>query len=180
MNLLAKVLIGTAVVAGASAVVAVIASKEEEKKVVKVENGNVVQMPTKQEKEPLLDRIKKYVRKKIIKFLAFVALHSEQIEAASTVIGLGSGVIAIAGAIRDFKNGNDTQEKLDEINTKLDTLYFMDVIQNQVTNHNNEVFGAALDHICVATKVDAEALRADLKSIDDEDKEKFREFRRRA
>lgn len=148
MSILVKVLVGTAVVGGIGAAVAVAVDNHQQKEANKkvwnatndVEKQRAIEARDAREKKSVIQRIKKYVAKKVIKFLAFVALHQEQIEAAGAVIGLGSAFISIAGSIRDFKNGNDTQEKLD---------WIVDRIQRDedAMNHNNKVFGTACDFL---------------------------------
>jgi len=167
MTNLTKILIGTAVVAGVSAIVAVVSDKEEEVTLVRKtdEKGNVVIEPQVKEEKSLLKRIKEYVTKKVIKILAFVALHSEQIEAVSTLIGLGSGIIAITGAIRDFKRGNDMQDQIDEINEKIDVLLNQEVLTNKAMNHNNLVFAAVSEEISKKVGVDMHDLDAKLSAI---------------
>ena len=124
MNMLTKVLIGAAGVAAVGAVVAVVAKKEEQA-VKKDEDGSI------------LKRIQRFVKKKVIKFLAWVALHMEQIEAASAVIGLGSACFSIASAVRDFKRGDDTQNQLDSIETKVDA--FIETYNRNVQNINTNM-----------------------------------------
>lgn len=103
--------IGTAVVAGVGMFVA---SKEKEEKhdvaeqaVVQDEDGSV------------LKKIKRFVKRKVIKFLAFVALHMEQIEAISTCVGLVTGVIGIASAIKEYKRGDDLQKQIDDLHKEI-------------------------------------------------------------
>ena len=124
INNLTKILIGTAVVAGVSAIIALASDKKEEITLVRTkdENGNIVIEPQAKEDKSILKRIKKFVKKKVIKFLAWVALHMEQIEAVSTVVGITTGVISMASALRDFRKGNDMQKQLDSIEKKLDNL----------------------------------------------------------
>ena len=124
INNLTKILIGTAVVAGVSAIIAVASDKKEEITLVRTkdENGTIVIEPQVKEDKSILKRIKKFVKKKVIKFLAWVALHMEQIEAISTVVGITTGVISMASALRDFQKGNDMQKQLDLIEKKLDNL----------------------------------------------------------
>lgn len=124
INNLTKILIGAAVVAGVSAIIAVASDKEEEVTLVRTKdvNGNVIIESRAKEDKSILKRIKKFVKKKVIKFLAWVALHMEQIEAVSTVVGITTGVISMASALRDFRKGNDTQKQLDTIEKKLDAL----------------------------------------------------------
>lgn len=136
MTTLTKVLIGTAVVAGVGAVAGLVAVNKKEKKVDVAE-----QTVKKDEDGSLIKRIKRFVKRKFIKFLAFVALHMEQIEAISAVIGLASGAIGIASAIRDFKNGNDTQEKLDAIDRKLDNTLQLIVVET-------DALGKYEEHCC--------------------------------
>lgn len=160
MNTLAKVLLGTTIVAAAGAVVAAVAVKEnkkEEQKTEEAPKAKVVVM-TKDDKS-VLGRIKRFVTKKVVKFLAWVALHMEQIEAASVVIGLASGAISIAGAIRDYKAGSDLEMKIDKLQETIDET-------NIVTNHNNLVFGIGLDHICDKVGVDTDELKKDLDAVD--------------
>lgn len=124
INNLTKILIGAAVVAGVSAIIAVASEKEEDDTLVRTKdvNGNLVIEPKTKEDKSILKRIKKFVKKKVIKFLAWVALHMEQIEAVSTVVGITTGVISMASALRDFRKGNDMQKQLDTIEKKLDNL----------------------------------------------------------
>lgn len=124
INNLTKILIGAAVVAGVSAIIAVASDKEEEVTLVRTKdvNGNVIIESRAKEDKSILKRIKKFVKKKVIKFLAWVALHMEQIEAVSTVVGITTGVISMASALRDFRKGNDMQKQLDTIENKLDAL----------------------------------------------------------
>ena len=124
INNLTKILIGAAVVAGVSAIIAVASDKEEDVTLVRTKdvNGNVVIKTQAKEDKSILKRIKKFVKKKVIKFLAWVALHMEQIEAVSTVVGITTGVISMASALRDFRKGNDMQKQLDTIEKKLDNL----------------------------------------------------------
>lgn len=103
--------VGTAVVAGVGMF---IASKEKEEKhdvaeqaVVQDEDGSV------------LKKIKRFVKKKVIKFLAFVALHMEQIEAISTCVGLVTGVIGIASAIKEYRRGDDLQKQIDDLHKEI-------------------------------------------------------------
>lgn len=122
LSFLAKALLGTAAVAGVGAAIVILDEKEEKEAAKEVENvGTVVPFNT-EENPSVFKRIKRYVKKKVIKFLAFVALHMEQIEAASAVIGLGSAVIGIASAVREYVKGCDMQRQLNEIERKVDSL----------------------------------------------------------
>lgn len=125
MTGLVKVLIGTAVVGVAGAAIAYVANKEEEKIPVglKVVSGEITpEEIAKDEHKSIIAKIKRFVKRKVIKFLAWVALHMEQIEAVSTVVGITTGVISMASALRDFRKGNDMQKQLDTIEKKLDAL----------------------------------------------------------
>lgn len=112
MTKLTKILIGTAI----AAPVAIIISKATDKKTVEVVE-NVAEEAVKNDHtdDSIIKKIKRYVEKKVIKILAWTALHMEQIESASALIGLTSGAIGIATAIRDYKNGSDMKEQLDHI-----------------------------------------------------------------
>ena len=167
MNTLAKVLLGTTIVAAAGAVVAAVAVKEnkkEEQKPEEAPKAKVVVM-TKDDKS-VLGRIKRFVTKKVVKFLAWVALHMEQIEAASVVVGLALGAISIAGAIRDYKAGSDLEMKMDKLQEDMNLVRYYQDHDAEAINHNNKVFATTLEHICSATNVDAKELEKDLKECD--------------
>lgn len=116
MTTLTKVLIGAAAVT-AVAVVTTVVKKNEERK-------DIAEQAVEQDhnKDGIIKRIKRYVTKKVIKILGWVAIHMEQIEAAGAIIGFVGTIISIAGAIRDFVRNNDLSGKLDEINKKLDDM----------------------------------------------------------
>ena len=109
MNTLTKVLIGAAAVTAVAVVVKVIKDKKEEPKKEAEDD----------KKESPIKRIKDFVIKKIIRILGWVAIHMEQIEAASAIIGLVGAVISIVTATRDFVKNNDICGKLDSIDKKL-------------------------------------------------------------
>lgn len=116
MTTLTKVLIGAAAVT-AVAVVTTVVKKNEERK-------DIAEQAVEQDhkKDGIIKRIKRYVTKKVIRILGWVAIHMEQIEAAGAIIGFVGTIISIAGAIRDFVRNNDLSGKLDEINKKLDDM----------------------------------------------------------
>ena len=122
MTGLVKVLIGSAVVAGVAAVAIVASNKKEEKYVEVTANGEKQTVQIKDEDPSILQKIKRYVEKKVIKILGFVVLHMEQIEAASAIIGLASGAIGIASAVKEYRRGDDVQDKLDVLTAKVDKL----------------------------------------------------------
>ena len=152
MRLVTKVLIGTAVVASVTAI-AVIASEKEEKKdkvaVLTADNEqgirvDVVDMAAeKKEDKSVLKRIKRFVKQKFVKALAWVALHMEQIEAIGAVLGLAGAVVSIAGSVRDFAKGYETQKQLDRIEALVAN---HDELQLERTNH----IGQYVDH-CAKT-----------------------------
>lgn len=116
MTTLTKVLIGAAAIT-AVAVVTTVVKKNEQK------NNDIAEQAVRQdEKDSIIKRIKRFVTKKVIRFLGWVAIHMEQIEAAATVIGLVGTIISITGALRDFVRNNDLSGKLDELNEKVDYL----------------------------------------------------------
>ena len=133
MTLLAKVLIGAGVtvVVGGTAAYAIHKSEEKKKDIAEV-------AVSQDEDKSVIKKIKRFVRKKVIKFLAWVALHMEQIEAASAVIGLASGVIGIASAVRDYAKGNDMQAKLDEVNDKLNSIIKAYDANLDINEHNDK------------------------------------------
>ena len=153
MTGLVKVLIGTAVVGAVGAGVA-LAVHNNKKTMIDVAEQAV----KKDEDGSVLKKIKRFVKRKVIKFLAWVALHMEQIEAASCVIGLASGVISITSAIKEYRRGDDIQEKLDWIQNR--------IIKDEIIITNNHmVFGTAGDYICEKIGVDTEALAKDIADI---------------
>ena len=153
MTSLVKVLIGTAVVAAVGTGVA-LAVHDNKKTMIDVAEQAV----EKDEDGSVLKKIKRFVKRKVIKFLAWVALHMEQIEAASCVIGLASGVISIASAIKEYRRGDDIQDKLDWIQNRI-------IEDEAIISHNHMVFGTAGDYICEKIGVDKEALAIDLDDI---------------
>ena len=135
MNTLTKVLIGAAAVTTVAVVVKVIKNKKEEPKKEAEEttekNGN-------EKKESPIKRIKDFVIKKVIRILGWVAIHMEQIEAASAIIGLVGAVISIVTATRDFVKNNDICGKLDAIDKKLteQEQYYRDEFRALYEDHN--------------------------------------------
>lgn len=119
MTTLTKVLIGAAAVT-AVAVVTTVVKKNEEREAIKINAVDKDEEVT--EKKSVLKRIKEYVTKKVIRLLAWVTIHMEQIEAAGAIIGFVGTIISITGAVRDFVRNNDLSGKLDEINKKLDDM----------------------------------------------------------
>ena len=116
MTTLTKVLIGAAAVTTVAVVVNVVKKNEEK-------NNDIAEQAVRQdEKDSIIKRIKRFVTKKVIRFLGWVAIHMEQIEAAATVIGFVGTIISITGAVRDFVRNNDLSAKLDAINQKLDDM----------------------------------------------------------
>lgn len=163
MNTLAKVLLGTTIVAAAGAVVAAVAVKEnkkEEQKTEEAPKAKVVVM-TKDDKS-VLGRIKRFVTKKVVKFLAWVALHMEQIEAASAVIGLGSACFSIASAVRDFKAGSDLANKIDELE---DQMYKY----HHANCHNQRVIVTCEEFMMDKLEVNDDEVEKRLVEIDKED-----------
>lgn len=124
MTTLTKVLIGAAAVT-AVAVVTTVVKKNEERETIKINKDSESTVDKDEEvteKKSVLKRIKEYVTKKVIRLLAWVTIHMEQIEAAGAIIGFVGTIISITGAIRDFVRNNDLSGKLDEINKKLDDM----------------------------------------------------------
>ena len=118
INGLTKIILGTVAVGAVCAGAAIIASKTEEKvAVVKADEDTGIKIEV--ESSSVIDKIKKAAMKKVVKILGFVVLHMEQIEAVSTIIGVTTGIIHIAGAIRDYRQGSDLKEQLDRIEEKL-------------------------------------------------------------
>lgn len=146
MGILVKLFFGAAVVGGATTAVAIAVDNHQQKKAeqkvreaeTEIQRAQAVIARDEREEKSIIRRIKKYVEKKVVKILAVVALHMEQIEALGAIIGLGSAFISIAGAIKDYKNSNDTQEKLDRIIQKMNE-------DEEAINNNQLLFGSAAD-----------------------------------
>lgn len=162
MRLVTKVLIGTAVVASVTAI-AVIASEKEEKKdkvaVLTADNDqgirvDVVDMAAEKVDKSVLKRIKRFVKQKFVKAIAWVALHMEQIEAIGAVLGLAGAVVSIAGSVRDFAKGYETQKQLDRIEALVAN---HDELQLERTNH----IGEYVDHC-------AKTINANLRTTDED------------
>ena len=69
----------------------------------------------KKEDHNVIERIKEAAAKKAIDILAFIAKHQQQVEAASTVIGIVAAVFSLISAIKDYKRSDDINRKLDDI-----------------------------------------------------------------
>lgn len=142
--------IGTAVVAGVGMF---IASKEKEDK-----NDVAEQAVVQDEDGSVLKKIKRFVKKKVIKFLAFVALHMEQIESISTCVGLVTGVIGIASAIKEYRRGDDLQKQIDDLHKEIVNqtdklgLYVEDC--TKVLNNNLKTTDEDLIRFAKAMKID--------------------------
>lgn len=170
MNMLVKVLIGTAVVATTGAIVAVVVDKKEQDKAQKKVDGatseiakaKAVVARNERDEKSIIGRIKKFVQKKVIKFLAWVALHMEQIEAASAVIGLGSACFSIASAVRDFKAGSDLANKIDDLE---DQMYKY----HHANCHNQRVIVTCEEFIMDKLEVNDDEVEKRLVEIDKED-----------
>lgn len=104
-----KVILGLGLVALAAT--AIVASKKSRKYTI-LEG----EPEEKKEEDPtVMDKIKKAATRKAADVVLFVANHQEQIEAASTIIGVVGSVISVASAIREFKSGIDVEQKLNDI-----------------------------------------------------------------
>ena len=159
MNLLAKVLIGTAGVAAVGAVVAFVAVKETKKE--DEQTDSKITVITKGD-QSVIGRIKRFVKKKFIKALSWVVLHMEQIEAVGAVIGLASGVISIAGAIRDYKAGSDLANKIDELEDQMHKYHHANF-------HNQRVIVTCEEFMMDKLEVNDDEVEKRLVEIDKED-----------
>lgn len=164
MGILVKLFFGAVVVGGATTAVAIAVDNHQQKKAeqkvreaeTEIQRAQAVIARDEREEKSIIRRIKKYVEKKVVKILAVVALHMEQIEALGAIIGLGSAFISIAGAIKDYKNSNDTQEKLDWIMDRMKA-------DEETINHNHKVFAVGMGFI--ADKLDVDPSEID-KALD--------------
>lgn len=143
---IAKIIITVSVVGAGVLAVKTLADKKEKE---------TATTPVVEEED---SRIKAAVQKKVAQILGFVATHTEQIEAISTIIGLGTGMFGIMSAFRDWRKGNDTEKKLDDINKKLDQISATQYRTNKVAYHNNMVMAVCFEEIAKASGVDMEKL----------------------
>ena len=150
MTKLTKILIGAAVVATGAIIISKVTGNTCEEVV------DVAEQAVKNDHadDGIIKRIKRYVEKKVIKILAWTALHMEQIESASALIGLTSGAIGIASAIRDYKNGNDTKEQLDRI--------------EELLMEHEQADADRINGIGYYTQKCAEAINGNLKMVDED------------
>lgn len=114
MNNIAKVLIGVGVVTAVAATTYVVVKKSEPKQEVPESDIPEVETDAKEEKS-IIKRIKKFVFKKVVRFLGWVVLHQQKIEAVGTVLGIFAAVLSVANAIRDYRNGLHLKDTLDGI-----------------------------------------------------------------
>lgn len=112
MNNIAKVLIGVGVV-GAVAVTTYVVTKKSEPKQEATESDISVEAEGKEKN--IIERIKTFVLKKVIKILGWVVLHQQKIEAVGTILGIVGAVLSVVNAVRDYRNGLNLQKQLDYI-----------------------------------------------------------------
>lgn len=106
--MLVKVIAG--IVLGAAAVATTVAVVKATSKKYATTNEEEVN-----EDESILKKIKKAAQKKVLEILQFVINHQEQIEAATTVIGLVAGVAEIGSYAKSMKDHNEILTRLDKI-----------------------------------------------------------------
>lgn len=170
MRLLTKALIGVAAVGITVAIIDSCTSSNDEKKETENKVVDITEEIAKKEDDTILKKIKRFVKKKVVKFLAWVTLHMEQIEAVGAVLGLAGAAISIAGSVRDFARGDDIQEKLDNIEGLLER---HDELERERNNHlgkyveecthvvNDNLKTADKDIILLADKMGYKLLEAD-------------------
>lgn len=105
--MLVKVIAG--IVLGAAAVATTVAVVKATSKKYATTNEEV------NEEESVLKKIKKAAQKKVLDILQFVINHQEQIEAATTVIGLVAGAVELGSYVKSMKDHNEILTRLDKI-----------------------------------------------------------------
>ena len=113
MNRAGKVLLGLGIVATV-ATTAYVVKKTTERKYVNAsrnEDGDTIV----EESDDILAKIKKGASKKATEILAWVIIHKDQIDAAATVLGVCATALSIVNAVRDYKQGNEIEERLSDI-----------------------------------------------------------------
>lgn len=108
MSNIQKILLGVGLVAGVATTAYVVAKKSRKYTVLDGQEE-------KKEDPNVIERIKEAAAKKAIDILAFIAKHQQQVEAASTVIGIFAAVFSLISAIKDYKRSDDLNKKLDDI-----------------------------------------------------------------
>ena len=135
MNNLFKVLIGVGVVGAVAATTYVVTKKSEEKSIDIPEEENQEQ-ETEEKAEPkdFVEMIKIGAMKKATKFLAWVILNKDKIEAFGTVIGIVAGVLGVINAVKEYSNGKKLHENLDFLHDKIDLMSVeLDCIEHIIT-----------------------------------------------
>lgn len=152
LSTLTKVLIGAGVTAAVGAGIAVVAKKTkkvEEKVVIINEDGErEVVMSSEDEKDGIVDRIKEGASRMVQKIFKFVLLHLAEIESATKVIGLVTGIFGIFTAVKDFRQKDELKEQVNSIEKKVDNIMLYQHAAGQATNHNNAVYSTVLNMMC--------------------------------
>ena len=115
MNNMLKVLIGVGVVGAVAATTYVVTKKVEANKAVEVVESSDISND-----ETIFKKIEKAAIKKVAKILAWVALHQQQIESVGAILSITAGVLSVANAVRDFRNGMNLQKQLNSICAYID------------------------------------------------------------
>ena len=115
MNNMLKVLIGVGVVGAVAATTYVVTKKVEANKAVEVVESSDISND-----ETIFKKIEKAAIKKVAKILAWVALHQQQIESVGAILAITAGVLSVANAVRDFRNGMNLQKQLNSICAYID------------------------------------------------------------
>lgn len=111
-----KVLLGIGAVASVATAIYFVNKKTEKLYAEMTEEETTSESEEKKEEvDSDISKIKVAADKKCTEILAWVITHREQIEAASMVLGLAGGALSIVNSVRDYKRGNETAEKIDEI-----------------------------------------------------------------
>ena len=114
-----KFLIGAGVTAVGITVTAVYAKKCQEKKYI---DTNETEENVEVEETPI-ERVKTYALKKSIRFFAWVAVHQNEIQSLSLVLGVVGGVLSIVNAVKEYAFGKKLHSKLATIDSKLDKIF---------------------------------------------------------
>lgn len=138
-----KVLLGIGAVASVATAVYLVNKKTE-----KLYADLTTEAPAEDEKKDDSDisKIKAAADKKCTEILAWVITHREQIEAVSMILGLAGGALSIVNSIRDYKRGNETAEKIDEI------YEFLEVYSDAWNRFTGDMVGVQADILQAVTK----------------------------
>ena len=143
MTNLQKALLGVGAVASVGVAVYAVKKSTERKymDVARDDNGETV---VNQKERDISERIKDAAIEKANKIMTWVLTHKEQIEVVSTALGLAGGAFSIINAVKEYKRGDDTAEK---INQMYDTMQAYILVWGQSDDRYEQAIVAILNKL---------------------------------